>query len=53
MPRIPGTCQSKRDVGGLEEVDLCEELEQANVQNPSHLWVRTSCRELEEDDANW
>ena len=48
MCRILRTCQPKRAVGGLGELDLGEELEQANVQNPSHLSVRTSCRELEE-----
>ena len=44
MCRIPRTCQPKRAVGGLEELDLGEELEQANVQNPSHLSAETSCR---------
>ena len=44
MCRIPRTCQPKRAVGGLEELDLGEELEQANVQDPSHLSIETSCR---------
>ena len=50
MCRIPRTCQPKRAVGGLEELDMGEELEQTNVQNPSHLSVRTTWRELEELD---
>ena len=48
MCRIPRTCQPKRAVGGLEELDLGEELEQANVQNLSHLSAETSCRDLAE-----
>ena len=50
MCKIPCTCQSKQAVGELEELDLGEELEQANVQDPSRLSVETSCRELEERD---
>ena len=59
MCRIPCTCRSERAGGGLEELDLgeeleqanVEELEQANVQDPSHLSVETSCRDLAEGTA--
>ena len=51
MRRIPRTWQPKRAVGRLEELDLGGELEQAKVQDPSHLSVETSCRALAQRTA--
>ena len=46
----PSHLSSTKSCRELEELDLGEELEQANVQDPSHLSVEITGWELEELD---